>query len=191
VTKLGRVGRALRARREERGSVIVEAAIIVPLLIMLTFGAIEYGLAFRDSASIASSTRAGARIASALTGDDTLAAEASGSVKTSLTDMTNTKPQMLVIFRANSNGDLFGGGSYTTCTDCFRYNWVNGAWSGPVNPDLWTAAEQKADACNGTLPSVGVYVKAQHTFLTALFGTTKTIDHKTVMRLEPIASGQC
>jgi Flp pilus assembly protein TadG len=194
VTKLGRVAHALRARREERGSVIVEAAIIVPLLIMLTFGAIEYGLAFRDSASVASSTRAGARLASALTGQDTFAANASAAVSDSLKDMANTKPTMLVIYRANSNGDV-PGGSYTTCDDCFQYTWnaTTRTWTGPTNASSawWTAAEQKTDACTGTLPSVGIYVKSTHTFVTALFGTSKTVDHKTVMRLEPIGSGLC
>jgi hypothetical protein len=194
VNKSGRGVRVGRARREERGSVIVEAAIIVPLLIMLTFGAIEYGLAFRDSAAVASSTRAGARIASAMTGQASFADNAKLSVSDSLKDLTHTDPQSLVIFKADANGNPLGG-SYTGCSDCYQYTWnaSTKTWTGPTNGSAswWTSDEQKADACAGALPSIGVYVKAKHKFITALFGASTTFDHKTIMRLEPISTDQC
>src|SRR3954453_18850693 len=66
----------LRRRRQwragERGAVLVEFAIIAPVLSMLIFGMIEYGLLFRDYLTVSNVTRTGARVASA-SGDDTLA----------------------------------------------------------------------------------------------------------------------
>lgn len=56
--------RCSRARRDrERGAVLVEAALIVPLGLLLVFGMIEFGLSFSDLLSMRSGTREGARIA--------------------------------------------------------------------------------------------------------------------------------
>jgi TadE-like protein len=204
VTKLGRVLRARRAGRDERGSVIVEAAIIVPLLIMLTFGAIEYGLAFRDSAAVASSTRAGARVASALTGDPPpegaldgvpeFAVNAKLSVSDSLKDLTHSSPQTLIIYKADDDGNAQGGFG-DTCSECYVYSWNAGSktWTGPTNnPSRWyTDSEELADACSGTLPAIGVFVRAEHQFITKLFGPSRSYEHKTVIRAEPVADSEC
>jgi Flp pilus assembly protein TadG len=196
VTTFGRALRAWRARRDERGATIVEAAIILPLLILLTFGAIEFGIGFRDSAAVASSTRSGARIASALTAQPSFEANAKLSVSDSLKDLLHATPQVMVIYQANANGDPNAGtpgNGYAGCTNCFRYTWdaANKVWSSNLSGDTWTAAEQQTAACANTLPSVGVYVRASQSFITGLFGASKTFDHKTVMRLEPVSSGQC
>jgi len=197
VTTFGRLVRGVRARREERGSVIVEAAIIVPLLILLTFGAIEFGIAFRDSAAVSSSTRAGARLASASTGadTDTFALNTSLAVSDSLKDLMTADPDKLIIYRANEFGNPPGtsGGDLTTCSDCFIYDWDSGSktWINQSSADTWTLEERTDDICSGGLPSVGVYVKATQPFITGLFGTTKTLTHKTAMRLEPPSTDQC
>jgi hypothetical protein len=190
VTKFGRARRAWRARRDEQGATIVEAAIIIPLLVLLTFGAIEFGIGFRDSAAVAGSTRAGARIASALTGDSSFANNTQLSVGDSLKDLLHADPQSLTIYKADSNGNPFGG--FGSCSDCFTYTWDAGSktWSGPTG-DPWTVAEQKTQVCGGALPAVGVRVLAKQSFITNLFGAGKNFDHKTVMRLEPISSDQC
>jgi hypothetical protein len=209
VTKLGRVLRARRAGRDERGSVLVEAAIIVPLLIMLTFGAIEYGIAFRDSAEVASSTRAGARIASTLT----LAADAcapgvpectafapniAASVEESLKDLTSATPTMLVIYKADENGNPPGITTnplgWAGCHDCFVYDWDASAkkWINEHSSNPWSQDERLLDVCHGTLlPTVGVYVVAKQQAITRLFGPSRTFHHKTAMRLEPPAPEQC
>jgi hypothetical protein len=188
---------------------MVEAAIVVPLLLFLTFGAIEYGLAFRDSASVAASTRTGARTASALPAADctpsncgTVNSEsfwdgARIAVNDSLKDLTHSVPIELVIFKADpTTGKPFGGLTYDTCNDCYRYNWSAVSKAFPsttanASGGYWTPAEQKADICAGKSDAIGVYVKAQHSFLTNLFGTSTTYDHATVMRLEPAGSDLC
>ena len=53
------------ARRGERGAALVEAAIVTPLLLMLVFGIIEFGFAFKDTLTLANGSRSGARVASA------------------------------------------------------------------------------------------------------------------------------
>jgi Flp pilus assembly protein TadG len=60
------VTRALRRlrRRDERGAVAVEAALITPILVLLVFGIIEFSFVLRDYGVVSSDVRAAARIAS-------------------------------------------------------------------------------------------------------------------------------
>ena len=55
-----------RARRDERGAVLVEAIIVIPIMMMITLGIVEYGGAYREDTTIAAASRAGARVASSL-----------------------------------------------------------------------------------------------------------------------------
>jgi Flp pilus assembly protein TadG len=54
-----------RKRGSEGGAVIVEAAIVLPVLFALVFGAIEYGLLFKDDLTGSNVVRAGGRVLSA------------------------------------------------------------------------------------------------------------------------------
>ena len=53
---------ARRSRRDERGSALVEAAIILPVIALLTFGAIDFGIGFNQKAGLDSAVRSGARV---------------------------------------------------------------------------------------------------------------------------------
>ena len=54
---------AMGRKRQKRGSVTVEAALLTPLLITLLFGIIEFGLIFKDLLLIHQAAREGARVA--------------------------------------------------------------------------------------------------------------------------------
>jgi len=45
-----------------RGAALVEAALLLPILVLLTFGAVEYGLIYHDELRITTAARSGARI---------------------------------------------------------------------------------------------------------------------------------
>ena len=49
------------SRRAERGAAAVEFALVVPLLLVLLFGMIDYGVVFADSVSTRNGVREGAR----------------------------------------------------------------------------------------------------------------------------------
>jgi len=53
--------RRLRHRRNERGSAVVEAAIVLPTIIMVLFGMLEMGLYFKDTLTLSEATKDGAR----------------------------------------------------------------------------------------------------------------------------------
>ena len=54
--------RVTAARREE-GQALVEFALIAPLVLMLLFGVIQFGIAFNQSITLTDAVRAGARAA--------------------------------------------------------------------------------------------------------------------------------
>src|SRR3954469_9850579 len=71
-------------RRTQRGAALVEAAIVLPVLVTITLGVIEIGFIFKDSLTISSAVRSGARIgavdgATGLADYDILSAVKSGS----------------------------------------------------------------------------------------------------------------
>jgi hypothetical protein len=74
------------------------------------------------------------------------------------------------------------------------YSWDSGSRSFPFQAapaNGWTAAQQKADVCAGTVDAIGVWVQFRTNFLTNLFGNGGLHDHVTVMRLEPAGSDLC
>ncbi|NNE72444.1 MAG: hypothetical protein HKN26_02165 [Acidimicrobiales bacterium] len=53
-------------RSADRSAVMVEFVIAAPLLVLLVFGLLEFGLAWRDSQTVATAARSGARVGSNL-----------------------------------------------------------------------------------------------------------------------------
>src|ERR1700730_12208960 len=54
--------RPIRVRRDQRGASIVEAAIVLPTIVMLMFGMLEMGLYFKDSLTLSEATKDGAHM---------------------------------------------------------------------------------------------------------------------------------
>jgi Flp pilus assembly protein TadG len=68
-------------RWNRRGTAVVEGAIVFPLLLLLTLGAIEYGWLFYNIQQITNAARQGARTAAVLNGT---AAEGKSAIDTAL-----------------------------------------------------------------------------------------------------------
>jgi Flp pilus assembly protein TadG len=188
----GRARMARRVRRSERGSVIVEAVIIIPMLLIVTFGAIEYGIAFRESAAIKAAARAGARSAVAMPRNDGYTDAAANAVTTAMGDVANSTPQELWIYHAYYNTPR-----PSTCSnECAKFTWdATSKKFVLTGGNVWDADQQNAcaSADDPNFPEqVGVYIKAQHKMVTAFFGGTKTLTANSVMRLEPyVGTGGC
>src|SRR4051812_5554696 len=172
-----------RRRGAERGSVIVEAVVIIPLLMALTFGAIEYGISFRESAAVHAATRAGVRAASSMPRNSGYLDAAANAVTSALGDASKSTPQELWIYHASTNG----GHPATCSTECALYTW-NATTFVLTGGSPWAADQQNAcaSADDPNLPQqIGIYVKARHSMVTKLFGTAVTLTSTSVMRLEP------
>ena len=102
--KLGRFS-LHRKTRSESGASLVEAALVVPLLILLAFGAAEFGFVFLDFLNVSSAAREGARVGSAVgnaVDADTLIL---GAIAEATADLDNSTIEAIWIFEAQANGD--------------------------------------------------------------------------------------
>jgi hypothetical protein len=189
-----------RRARDERGAVLVEAAFILPIMMMITFGAIEYGLATSNSAAIKQSTRSGVRMVSTSPKVDAYAL-AADAVRTTLESTEFITPIEMWIYRARpTDGRPFGGdGTFNPSgcpvATCQRYTWNTSTSSWTLVSGSWTPTAQYAcllpAAADPNLrypDAVGVWVKAEHGFVTGFFGDDITLTERTTMRLEPVPS---
>lgn len=86
--------RGTRGPQHERGTTIVEAAIVIPLLMTVLFGIIEFGFAYNDYLSLRSAAREGARMAAVdngCVGGATCATYGPTTQRDNLLDKTLTK----------------------------------------------------------------------------------------------------
>lgn len=188
---------ALRRRHRdggERGAVLAEAALVFPLIALITFAIIEYGLLFLTQSTSLSAAQDGARLAAAEIPIVVPVADAFDNAKDAVVDDLDAlsgqgTPQVLWIYRASANGEPVGGAGFSSCnTDCRRYTW-NG--SDFVNPQgTWATP----DAClfdGDGLESVGVYVRVRHRLISGFLFEATTLDEHTTAQLEPIPSEDC
>ena len=170
-----------------RGSVLVEAAMIFPILMLITFGIIEFGMAYGNAATVSSATRSGARLGATgytpAADKRTFVTTMGVAVRRDLSALSSGTPQEMWVYRATA-------GVPTACTAANRcwlmtWNTTTKSWSTPSGG--WS----DPNACGTKLDSVGVYVKAQHRFFSGFFGSTKVITYRTTIRVEPLPSDQC
>jgi hypothetical protein len=175
---------------DDRGVAVVEAAIILPVLLLLIVGIIEFGLAFKDQLAITSAVRAGARIASAEPRIATFATDAAEQVAREGAAVDMSGVQEMWVYKADSTGHPLGaGGGFGSCTSsCIRFTWSAAAKTFVQTGGSWPADTQ--DACQGEQDSVGVYLKVKHLAVTNAIFSSLGLDSYTVMRLEPIPAMQ-
>lgn len=187
----------IRAARQEhqRGAALVETAILLPVIVGLLFGIIEFSMLYSTSAKVNDSTRAGARVGASMARDpnySTAIAQAAGSV---LKEIPPDAPQEIWIFKANAQGypGADGNTSFTTCaTNCIQYNWdpaTRAFNTGSPGGGGWDATSHQI--CALPYDQVGVYVNIDHRYITQLFGNTKTLTDHSVFRFEPKAATVC
>jgi Flp pilus assembly protein TadG len=184
-----------RKRREQRGAVLIEAAIVMPLLITLVMGIIEFGMVFSDMQTVGSASRAGARSAVAYSRQSGYDIQAVDAVASALTARTTGTPLELWIYRVEdsgagkTNGAPEGYPNFENClVECQKYTWNGSSW---VKDTTTTWLYTDMNACTLPLEELGVRVKVRHDMVTGLFGSSITLTDKAIMRLEPQPLSVC
>lgn len=188
--------RRREALRRSDGVVAIEFALILPVLLMLVFGIIEFGMLFRSELSVSQSARAGARTAAALPRTAGYQTSAANAVAAQLRNTLSTDEiTYLSVYKADkATGLPADGGTYKTCTSCYRFTWnaATKSWVAESGAS-WPATSQKACGAEATTDYLGVYVEARYNWVTAIFkpmfGNSMTVSERTIMRLEPIGNG--
>jgi Flp pilus assembly protein TadG len=180
----------------ERGAALVEFALVAPVLMLLIFGAFEYGMFFKDYLTVANTTRTGARVGSAAGSSADADYQILQAVKAAAAALPggSASIQQISIYKSASAG----GSPTTTCqttssaTDkCNTY--TASAFSQPSSKFGCGAGSLDSVWCPTTRVDsqaigpdyIGVWVKTTHGFVTKLFGTSRTITDSVVMRIEP------
>ena len=192
----------------ERGAVLVEAAILTPVVLALVFGTMEMGYAFYGKLTVNHMSVAGARAASGGANDVLSDYNMLQAVKSAATGMSNNDISLIVVYRATGPGDrvpdncLIASVANTALVrGCNRYTSADLSLAstqfgciGPPGPTIkndnnWCPTTRKtallADAGNGPPDYVGVYVKGVHHNLFGVFGPSFTFTSDTVIKIEP------
>lgn len=192
-----------RRARGQQGAVLVEAALVLPIMILVVMGIIEFGFAFASSTTTTGSSRSGARLGAAAyatagtipANQQAAADQIADTVSADLVGLTSAEPVGMLIYRVDktsNQGAPVGGfptnNDITTgcTTDCIRYEW-DGDKMSHISGSSWP----DPDACGTELDSIGVYVMSKHDYITGMIGDHVYVDGETVMRLEPLPSDQC
>ncbi len=199
---MGRAGRTGSRRQGERGNALVEAVIVIPLLMLLTFGGIEFGIGFSQKGGLESVARAGARVAATLTDADCIPGAAgcravsphteigvvtASAVNAALAQTSLPELDDLYIYQVDANGRASGfSGSACTGGDCIHVtaNASHNAFDLGTLSGSWDKADR--NACELNADRVGVTVVGTFKFLTRLVGSGNvTLKETAVLQLEP------
>lgn len=196
-----------RAARDgsQRGAILVEFVIVVPLFMILVLGIFEIGTAWESRQTVVQASRGGARTAAQLgTLDATDQQVVLAMASTFGPDVGDIIK--IVVFEADGNGDWLGP-SCATATPvasdrCNVYDQTDIAAratasyfdDAAVEGDcgtgasaLWCPSARNASQTSATY--VGVYVEFDEQYQTGFFGSgTYTLSARTVMRIEPESS---
>src|SRR3954467_330941 len=115
-------------RGPQRGAALVEAAIVLPVLVTITLGVIEIGFIFKDSLTLSSAVRAGARIG-AVDGNNSLSDyDILSAVKSGTGAIPSSAIQAVVVYKFDST---VSGGMPTACASgsvTAKCNYYSGAF---------------------------------------------------------------
>ncbi len=212
--------RSLTHRRGQRGAVLVEFVLILPVLLLLLFGIIEFGFAIYGKHTVVQVSRDGARLAETqsrvnvgeITGEPTYVKTVKDSIsadlKTSGTFAGLTPVRMAVYAAEAPNlgiSQRIDSGNFSSCVQyCTTYsswNTTTGKFDTPGGTN-WYPGDQSACLDESASPpqhpdAIGVYVEVKYTSFTPLIGDLlggtggKHMSSNTVMRLEPLPPGAC
>ena len=92
--------------RNENGQTMVEFALVLPVLVVLLFGIIQFGTAFNNYVSLTDAVRAGARVAAVSRQSSTPVADTVAKVMASATDINTSQINVTVNSTWVHGGDV-------------------------------------------------------------------------------------
>lgn len=192
----------------------IEAALVLPLLLMALIGILEMSMLLKDYLAVTSTVRSGARIASASAGagagvcevgsdappctpasSPALAQAAADAIQREGSALSKDAIDYVLIYKANDQGYPGANGVTTmptSCTgiaNCVRFTWRDSLDAFKYAGGAWDS--KTINACVNESDAVGVYLHATHKFATGMFGVTFPVADRTVMRFEPLSEETC
>lgn len=187
--------------RRERGAVLAEFLIFVPLILFCGLAAVEIGTAYRDRLTVSSTLRTTARVATNAGNDGSTDWQAVSAFRSSVSDIPLSKVERVVIYKAAANGDPIDAACLTPAVVATRG--VAGACNVYSSATIAaaTAADFTADgalSCAGKFDAqwcpigrltekdaLGVWVRIRHDYATKFLPASVNLSDRVVMRIEP------
>lgn len=195
-----------RARRGDRGAVLIEFALVLPVLVLLVLGIFEFGNAWRQVGTIERATQSGGRTVSSQANGRYADYETLRAIDAATSGLTGMEVTRVVVYNAT-------GGDGTVPASC-----LNSSQSGLCNrytgsvldsPSLasFPGGSSASPSCAGGVDSawcpvsrnrtgssphrIGVHITAEYTPVTGLIaGPTIEVTRYAVFQIEPCAQGQ-
>lgn len=180
----------------ETGAALVEAAVLFLPLCIILFGIMEFGFVYKDSLTLSSATRSGARTGSALTGtvSEAFFPAVVNSVEKSASAASFSSQDQIWIYKTNALGKPLGdescGGGSGTAT-CIVYTFTPGVgWKHIGTTFLWDPTTANTCLGNGEMDSLGVRLTLHRSSITGMFPMldNMVLKEKSIMSFEPTSS---
>lgn len=196
----------------DEGSVIVESALVFPVLFFILFGIIEVGLLFASYLTVGNAANAGGR-AVAIYGNDLNADfELLEKVDEESAALAGSNIDRIVVYKASGPTDSIdnhpacksglgqnsGGHASPAVGSCNVYTALDLADSDVDNFDCnddpapnkaknYCPSKRKTavQGTNGPPDYVGIYLEYEHEFFTGLFGESRELTAEVIVKLEP------
>lgn len=196
--------RFTRLRRGERGATLVEMAFVLPIFLVLIFGIIELGTAFRERLIVDDAVQTAGRIGTAVGNDVDSDIVMLDTIRDEVVAMANQgigTVKYVDIYRVGANGlptaDL-NRYAYTYTVDPTTCDWTPcPQGSAPVNYSGWTWSPSARHVESGNLDTIGIKVYFSHYWITGLLPFSDKVCsnadlagtcwvEETILRLEPL-----
>lgn len=189
----------------ERGTGIVEFAIVALLLFTLSAGAFDYGQGWKSGLAVNEAARAGARVGSAGGPDRAADFNALSGVKAALqsSGLLEGVERVVVFNAASGTGkvpiDCKTNESPAPSRQCqvilgthFRSDWQSGSYTAATTTSGCLQIAVAKNWCptargnaQATAQFYGIWIETNHQFMFPVLGSDITIERTAVMRLEP------
>jgi hypothetical protein len=176
--------------------------LLVPVIALLAFGVIEFGIAWQDRLTVESAVRAGVRVGSTEGSASTADTGILMAVGAALNDVGLSNVNHVVVYKSGSTDGAVPAACLTPAPhsvsgSCNAYSGAQlqqvaggtapaswfGCGAGSLDASWCPASRQSIQALGSDY--LGVWVSANHAMLTGFFGSAQTLTDRAVMRLEP------
>ncbi len=122
---IGKAWRRLARRKAdgERGAALVEFAMLTPLFLLLLFGIIEFGLAFRTQLTVSNAVQQAGRVAATLGNDLDMDYETLASMQQGLNNLPGGTIKWVHIYNADTSGNPMSACSPGGTSNCNVYQY--------------------------------------------------------------------
>jgi hypothetical protein len=184
---------------------MIESVLMLPFLVTLMVGILEFGMAWRDSIAVSAALRQGARTAASQGASGTSDYYALQALNAGLSGVPSDAIRRIVVYNATTNPapdptclGMTAPSGQTGARACNVYDasalllgsssFSEGATSSCPSSavDRWFCPVTRNVVQSSGADAVGIYIELRHDFASHIFGPGLTIKDKFVVRLEPI-----